>query len=328
MRANPLLHVFRAIAVAIAVVGPARAIDLAGTWHVLVHYTDRETANPDAMRWDDRIWVFEREGSRLRWTEYPIVVFADASGRFENLGTNSASRVLGAWEPNPEQLEQIRDGLEINERGSQSKSLRGSDENGWRSFAAMAPQSLRVLSYVETWSVTDVQGLPVFSMEESLSGGVGEALEGRSEYRTQEVSADGSELQGSFRRDENREGTFRMQRSGEVGTVRGSGKTQSERTMEMFVSQMGVDEGLATILANPKERGEDPERDREAVEKVLRGAIEQGLREQGMDPRRYQPEIDQLTRQILREWERGRSAKEIQRMIRNGKIKPNAGPLR
>ena len=68
---------------------PAPAeVDLIGTWHVLVHYTDANSNDPEQLRWDDRIWSFERTGSRLRWDEAPIVVFGDNSGRFEHLGTN------------------------------------------------------------------------------------------------------------------------------------------------------------------------------------------------------------------------------------------------
>ena len=89
----------------LAPVGAARAqatpVDLAGTWYVLVHYRDEATANPQAKRWEDKIWTFERRGSRLHWTEYPIVVFHDENGRFENLGTSRARRILHAWEPNP-----------------------------------------------------------------------------------------------------------------------------------------------------------------------------------------------------------------------------------
>ncbi len=75
--------------VGIWLAAPAAALDgvgmedLLGTWHVLVHYKDSGAGNPDARRWEDRIWVFELEGSRVKWTDYPIVVFGNSSGRFE-----------------------------------------------------------------------------------------------------------------------------------------------------------------------------------------------------------------------------------------------------
>ena len=78
------------------------ALDLVGTWHVLIHYTDDHTHDPSQMRWDDKVWVFEPTGSRLRWTEYPIVVFRDQAGRFEILGSRRV-RVLHGWELNEAQ---------------------------------------------------------------------------------------------------------------------------------------------------------------------------------------------------------------------------------
>ena len=89
----------------------ARAADLpdrlAGTWHVLVHYKDANATHPDEQRWDDRVWVFEKTGDRLKWTEYPIAVFADESGRFERRSTGQLARVLGYWEPSEAQLAEI-----------------------------------------------------------------------------------------------------------------------------------------------------------------------------------------------------------------------------
>ena len=130
--ARLLLGALALLMVAIPV-KPAEAVDLIGTWHVLIHYKDSVTDHPERERWEDRIWEFEQEGSRLRWTDYPIVVFSDQSGRFEQLGGNRASRVLHFWEPSATQLAQIQEGLEINPRGSRSKTLRGSDAEGWSS---------------------------------------------------------------------------------------------------------------------------------------------------------------------------------------------------
>ena len=85
----------------------ARAeVDLVGTWYVLIHYRDSATNNPDFDRWLDRIWQFEDKGSRMQWTEYPIVVYQDQSGRFERF-RGVRSRVLAYWEPNANQRSQI-----------------------------------------------------------------------------------------------------------------------------------------------------------------------------------------------------------------------------
>ena len=37
----------------------AAPLELSGTWYVLVHYTDSESANPSRVHWEDRIWVFD-----------------------------------------------------------------------------------------------------------------------------------------------------------------------------------------------------------------------------------------------------------------------------
>ena len=69
-----------ALLLAATLPAPALAIgadDLVGAWYVLVHYQDSATENADAKRWEDRIWVFEKAGDQLRWTDYPIVVFDD-----------------------------------------------------------------------------------------------------------------------------------------------------------------------------------------------------------------------------------------------------------
>ena len=45
----------------LASAAPARAaeVDIAGTWHVLVHYTDANSASPQQPRWDDRVWLLD-----------------------------------------------------------------------------------------------------------------------------------------------------------------------------------------------------------------------------------------------------------------------------
>ena len=110
--------------------GGEASLDLEGTWYVLIHYTDASAANSEAMRWDDRLWIFARKGSRLEWTEYPIVVFNDRTGRFEQ-SSHGQQRVLHAWEPNASQRAQIDSGLEYNTRGSKTKTLRRQRDGTW-----------------------------------------------------------------------------------------------------------------------------------------------------------------------------------------------------
>jgi len=218
-RALPVVAALAWVLLASAPVrGDGPTVDLVGTWHVLVHYTDDHTANPEQMRWDDRIWVFERKGERLRWTEYPIVVFADASGRFERRGGQYA-RVLHGWEPSPGQLEEIREGVEVNPRGKRSKTLRGSADEGWSSRSRPTSASASVITYVQNWSVENPDALPLFVQEDVLGSARTESLEGRTEYRTTELRSGGDLLVGRFERDGVRHGTFRMLRSGEVSDV-------------------------------------------------------------------------------------------------------------
>ena len=94
MRHPRTLFLGLALALAPAAAG-AGEVSLEGTWHVIAHYTDSATNNPCSPRWEDRVWVFQREGDRLRWVDYPIVVLSDDRGRFEG-----RKRVLGYWEPN------------------------------------------------------------------------------------------------------------------------------------------------------------------------------------------------------------------------------------
>ena len=189
-------------------------VDLAGTWHVLVHYRDANTANPEVDRWEDRVWEFVPKGSRLAWTEFPIVIFDDESGRFERReGTGQYARVLHAWEPSPEQLANLRAGLAVNDRGSQKKNLRRSGD-AWRSETRASPSSVSVITYQETWSIEDPEGLPVFTQADLLGSECAESMQGRTQLRTAEVREGGDLLVGSYDRDGTRVGTFEMRRSG------------------------------------------------------------------------------------------------------------------
>lgn len=207
-----------------------RAWDLAGTWHVLIHYTDSETADAEVIRWDDRLWVFEHKGSRLRWTEYPIVVFNDRTGRFER-SQHGQRRVLHGWEPNALQRQQIEDGLEFNTRGSKSKSLRRKRNGNFQSSGATQVRSASVVGYHEVWTVEFENGIPTFIRDDVLGSERAEAMSGRTLYRGREVGADGNRVQGEFARDESRRGTFRMVRSGSAESV-GTKRSQRERMLD------------------------------------------------------------------------------------------------
>jgi hypothetical protein len=245
---------------ALATTAAAESVDLTGTWYVLVHYKDDTSGKPDAMRWEDHVWVFSRSGDKLEWKDYPIVVFQDDEGRFERTSRHF-SRVIAAWEPNPGQLAQIHAGLEINERGSKKKTLAGSDAAGWKSLASAQAQGANYVTYTETWGVKDAAGKPVFLRNESLGSSDMGSMEGGTVFKTESVSAD--ELRGSFERDGTRHGTFRMLRAGAVAQVGQDGKTPNEKQREKMESlireQLKIDGELTPDAVNRALDAQDPQ---------------------------------------------------------------------
>jgi hypothetical protein len=196
--------------------GPAPAdepIDLEGTWYVLVHYRDPKTANPDAMRWKDLVWVFTRAGSRLEWAEYPIVVFDDTTGRFESAGGNPRSRVLAAWEPNAGQRAVIDAGPVVNRRGMRVKTLRGSDARGWKSARRMSAASATVMTYQENLTIEGLDALPRFVREDVIGSAITAASGGGTRYEVERIEREGRMLSGRYVRDDRQKGTFRMWRT-------------------------------------------------------------------------------------------------------------------
>jgi hypothetical protein len=188
---------------------------LLGAWHVLVHYWDVASSGSGAERWDDRAWVFEREGDRLRWTEYPIVNFDDETGRFEDGAVNRADRILGYWEPDAAQLADIRDGLAVNERGMAAATLRRS-EGSWVSAPERGPSSASTIRYVESWRVESTPVGPIFERQEALRSERAEDLSGVTIYTTRSVANEGRRLRGDFERDGTQRGTFTMTRAAGV----------------------------------------------------------------------------------------------------------------
>ncbi len=204
----------------------AAQVDLEGTWHVLVHYTDDNSRHPEQPRWHDRVWAFERKGSRLQWVEYPIAVFEKESGRFERRSTGQYARVLGAWEPDAAQLANIADGLRVNTRGMKKKTLRGSDESGWDTTHRARAASASVVTYQENWRIEGLPRLPIFIQQDLLGSGRSETLEGVTLYEATTVGDGGDLIEGSYERDGTRHGTFQLRRAGAVGML--EEKTQSE----------------------------------------------------------------------------------------------------
>jgi len=205
-------------------------LDLVGTWYVLVHYKDSDSAHPDRDRWEDRLWVFDKRGSRLNWTEYPIVVFSDREGRFERTEYGQ-TRVLHKWYPNAAQLKQIQSGLEFNSRGSKKKALRRKKSGVWQSMANSVQMSASSVGYHETWSVAPSDSGPVFTRDDVLGSLQTESMSGRTRYAATKVRKDGTLVKGDFARDDSRRGTFRMMRAGAVKSV-GTKRSTKERSQD------------------------------------------------------------------------------------------------
>lgn len=219
-----------------------RPLDLVGAWHVLVHYTDDNSSRPEQLRWQDRLWVFERKHGKLVWTEYPIVVFGDETGRFERLGTNRASRVLGGWLPNELQLANIRVGLRTNTRGMKSKKLRGSDAGGWTTTSRARTASASVISYQEIWTITFGSGLPSFVQQDVMGSARTETLEGVTRFDTLQREAGGL-FSGDYERDGTRHGRFWLRRSG--GALQLDDTDMDQRVREVLEQHHGLVESDA-----------------------------------------------------------------------------------
>ena len=301
-----------------------------GTWHVLVHYKDSATNNPDVERWEDRIWVFAREGDRLRWTDYPIVVFDDQSGRFEKTGAG-LSRVLGYWEPNPAQLAQIRSGLEINSRGSRTKTLRGSPEKGWTSARKGAHyQSARFITFTETWTIENPL-LPRFVREDVMGSASTESFEGRTVYETRSIESGGDVLRGIFNRDGSRKGTFRMMRSGTVQPLKTRYTSEGERAYVAFFGEVGRSlykgevpgGGSEADLRAAIEAGTFGDDERRALRVQIEAWLADHYKVQGNDARAFRPQIQSLARKIVRlVVDDGKSFEEVGKMLQDGRLRP------
>ncbi len=188
-------------------------LDIEGTWFVLIHFKDSSTANPDAERWQDRVWIFSRKGTRLEWTEYPLVVFQDTRGRFEAAAGNPRSRVLAAWEPNESQRRTIAGGPRVNQRGKKSKTLKGSDAEGWRSSGRRPTASASIMGYHEELSISGLNDEPTFERRDYVGHTTTSKAGGSTRYEVTTVSPSGHTLKGRYSRDGIRHGTFRMWRT-------------------------------------------------------------------------------------------------------------------
>jgi hypothetical protein len=326
---RPVAAAGLALLVFAAAAGRAAAeptVDLSGTWHVLIHYRDDTAHDPKQMRWDDRLWAFQRDAKGLGWTEYPIVVFEDETGRFEKSATG-LHRVVGAWEPSPVQLAQIQSGLEYNPRGTKSKTLTGSDAGGWSSGGrGGSPTAANVITYSETWSIAGLPTRPVFTRDDILGSASAEHMEGRTQYVTESVEEGGNLLRGTFERDGTRHGSFTMRRSGAAKVTEGSGKTQTQRVIESYYQNYGGADFFSTAelqaLKDGVAAGGAPKDGGQELREKVRAEVERKTREQGVEPSLVEPQIDRLTEKVSSMLLEGKSPEEIQRALGASSARP------
>lgn len=295
-------------------------LDLEGSWHVLIHYTDRASQRPDQPQWDDRLWTFEREGDRLRWHEYPIVVFGDRSGRYESL--SSEVRSLGFWEPDRGQEREIEAGLEVSPRGATKRTLRRT-KAGWSSAARSAAEAADVVVWQSIWEIGLEGDAPRFAVRDSLGNAVVEAIRGTTLYAGDVVRADGRRVEGRYERDGQRSGSFRMTRTGVPGTFEAvrAAEPEKEEVYGRFYAELGRQ--LRTVSGLPETTGPLEGAERDAFRKRIRTAVEERYRAQGNDPRPHAPQVEALTLAIEGLYlDEGRTLEEIGLMIESGEVRP------
>jgi len=198
---------------------------LLGTWHVLVHYRDLDSKNPEISRWEDRVWVIRRAGESLEWIDYPMAVFGDESGRFADLGTNRARRLTGRWTPNARQQSEIEGaGVEVSARGRERRLLEPAGPGAWESGPARPPAGGRP-EYREHWRLEDGPAGLHLSIRSRLEGGDEIEALGRIDYRFETAREGTKSLEGRYERDGRRYGRVRLTPT----RLRHGGATHAER---------------------------------------------------------------------------------------------------
>jgi len=251
-----------------------------------------------------------------------VVLFEDEAGRFERRGDDPL-RVLGAWQPTPEQAREIAAGLRVDPRGAREKRLRPA-ATGFSS-ARSAFDSARVVSF-ESRVDLDLSGAaPRLSVSDSLGSSAAHALAGRTEYRGERVT-EGGAVEGRFERDGTRVGSFRMLRT---GAPRGLGErppppppepTRAEVEERLYRS---LGRQLATSEALPERLDAGGAESRADLRARVRAELELRFAEQGNDPRAHAPTLERLAAAIERLYvDEARSREEIGRMLEDGRLRP------
>jgi len=311
-----------------AAAAPEPEVDPIGHWYVLIHYQDSASDDPGAERWDDRVWSFEMKGSRLQWTVYPIVIFKDESGRFESLGSTGSRRILGYWEPSAAQLARIRRGLEVNPRGSRSKGLRGSAEQGYASAGGLRAQGASVIGYSESWEIDGLPGAPVFTRAVVMGSARTENMQGLTRFTTLEVSEGGGRLEGRYQRDGTCRGTFAMLRVGELKLIGAKGSREKAEPRRTFLDDFdgeffGDPREREVLEARIQEQGDSAVSRRELRQRIVE-VLKQAMRERDPGSAALRDsELEALAARLeALIFDEGKSLSQIEQMWRQGELRP------
>jgi hypothetical protein len=289
---------------------------------VLVHYRDIRSAQPEQDQWEDRLFVFQREGEALRFREYPVVLFDDESGRFARRG-GETERELGAWEPNGGQRAEIARGLRVRAEGVREKRLRPAA--GGYSSARSAFDSARTVGFESIVELDLAGAAPRITVADSLGSSAARSLEGRTEYRGERRGPAG-EIEGSYDRDGRRVGSFRMLRSGAPrGLAEPAPRPPEEPTRAEVEERLyrSLGRQLAVSDALPERFPGGGAAERAALAERVRTALAALFADQGNDPRAHAPTLERLAAAVERLYaEEGRSREEIGRMLEDGRLRP------
>jgi hypothetical protein len=177
-----------------------------------------------------------------------------------------------------------------------------------------------VIGYHESWSIEQVEQLPVFARDDVLGSARTENMQGLTRYTTLEVLEGGRQLRGRFERDDELRGSFRLTRAGD-SRLREGDEVDREAKPEDVRLGFAVDRGeladkLLEVLAAP-----DREAQRGRIRELVRGMLEKDLRDRGQDPRQHEPRILPLVDQIVGLLvDEGASLDEVEAMLRRGEL--------
>jgi hypothetical protein len=172
---------------------------------------------------------------------------------------------------------------------------------------------------------------PTFIRDDVLGSVATEDVEGRTIWEGESVESNGDVIRGRYDRDGTRIGTFRLQRSGEVSVVKGSGKSQNERARDAlaraYASQIFAGElpggASEADIRRAIDAGEFTDEDRSELRREFERSITASFQGQGNDPRQFRPQIQSLARKMVALFvDEGKSIEEIQRMLADGSLRP------